>query len=320
MTDDMPDTATDPRWTPSLRAWIVLGVVLQLIIAGWGIWHYYYGFEGEEHTALLVAQVMTPEDMVYPDTEVAVKRGEQLPPVDMDKVTRATDKMLSDGEKLYAQNCASCHGEQGRGNGPSGAGLDPPPRDLTDLEEWTRGTRLSDIFRTLTLGLEGTQMSAYDYLSPQERLGLSHYVQAFAQGQARDTRASLAKLDEDFHLSEGAREPNVIPISMAVDNEVADATPVPRAPDSSRAAELDTQAPAGAALFAALVGEKQLERAAYVLASDSTWTDSPERLREIITAGTPANGFAVAAQRLSADQWRELHRYATLRFRGEGAG
>jgi mono/diheme cytochrome c family protein len=35
------------------------------------------------------------------------------------------------GAKLYATNCASCHGPEGYGDGPAGAQLNPPPANLT---------------------------------------------------------------------------------------------------------------------------------------------------------------------------------------------
>ena len=37
------------------------------------------------------------------------------------------------GRALYAENCAVCHGDGGRGDGPAAAGLTPPPTDLTRL-------------------------------------------------------------------------------------------------------------------------------------------------------------------------------------------
>jgi len=35
------------------------------------------------------------------------------------------------GKKLFAANCASCHGASARGDGPAGAALNPRPADLT---------------------------------------------------------------------------------------------------------------------------------------------------------------------------------------------
>ena len=37
------------------------------------------------------------------------------------------------GKKLFAANCASCHGRAARGDGPAGAALNPKPADLTAM-------------------------------------------------------------------------------------------------------------------------------------------------------------------------------------------
>ena len=38
-----------------------------------------------------------------------------------------------DGQLLYMENCASCHGATGRGDGPAASGLGTPPADLTRI-------------------------------------------------------------------------------------------------------------------------------------------------------------------------------------------
>ena len=38
------------------------------------------------------------------------------------------------GAQLYVRWCASCHGADGRGDGPAAQALTPPPSDLTRLE------------------------------------------------------------------------------------------------------------------------------------------------------------------------------------------
>ncbi len=43
------------------------------------------------------------------------------------------------GQKLYRTHCASCHGAQGRGDGPAGAPLTPRPADLTLSKEHRDG-------------------------------------------------------------------------------------------------------------------------------------------------------------------------------------
>lgn len=39
----------------------------------------------------------------------------------------------STGRMLYLQNCASCHGDTGRGDGPAASGLGTTPADLTQI-------------------------------------------------------------------------------------------------------------------------------------------------------------------------------------------
>ena len=38
------------------------------------------------------------------------------------------------GKVIFTTNCASCHGESGKGDGPVGAALNPHPRDFTKAE------------------------------------------------------------------------------------------------------------------------------------------------------------------------------------------
>ncbi|HSB52427.1 MAG TPA: c-type cytochrome [Dissulfurispiraceae bacterium] len=43
---------------------------------------------------------------------------------------KADEDVLTEGAKIYAEKCASCHGDKGQGDGPQGKDLDPPPSPL----------------------------------------------------------------------------------------------------------------------------------------------------------------------------------------------
>ena len=43
-----------------------------------------------------------------------------------------TPAVLERGRGIYKANCASCHGDSGRGDGPAAGVMKPPPRDHTD--------------------------------------------------------------------------------------------------------------------------------------------------------------------------------------------
>lgn len=46
----------------------------------------------------------------------------------------------TDGAAFFAQNCTSCHGVSGKGDGPLAAGLDGVPADLTQLSASNGGS------------------------------------------------------------------------------------------------------------------------------------------------------------------------------------
>ena len=55
-----------------------------------------------------------------------------VPPEYRGKVSplATSPEIVRDGAKLYAENCASCHGTQGFGDGEAGRDLNPPPANL----------------------------------------------------------------------------------------------------------------------------------------------------------------------------------------------
>jgi cbb3-type cytochrome c oxidase subunit III len=67
---------------------------------------------------------------------------------------------IAAGQKVYAKNCASCHGEGGKGDGKMGAELKPPPSNLTDAE-WKHGTSDGEIFVVIRDGVQKTPMKSF---------------------------------------------------------------------------------------------------------------------------------------------------------------
>ena len=74
------------------------------------------------------------------------------------------------GARVYARQCAVCHGRTGRGDGPGAVDLRPAPRDFTSGEFRFRSTpsgmqpRPEDLERVIRRGLPGTSMPAFDDL------------------------------------------------------------------------------------------------------------------------------------------------------------
>jgi len=86
--------------------------------------------------------------------EAPPSKGKDLPPVDPATVLSPTPTLLDRGAALFKQNCTSCHGDGGRGDGPAAGTLNPKPRNFSQPEKWTRGYRITDIFTTITTGLK----------------------------------------------------------------------------------------------------------------------------------------------------------------------
>ena len=103
------------------------------------------------------------------------------------------------GAPLYAQYCSVCHGDAGAGDGPAGIGLSPPPANLRDAARLDR-LSLYDIYNTLGLGIEGTEMPAFaDQLDDRQRWDVATYIAGFSADSA-------VNQDKPYNLADLARQ------------------------------------------------------------------------------------------------------------------
>ncbi|HMU21884.1 MAG TPA: cytochrome c/FTR1 family iron permease [Sphingorhabdus sp.] len=86
---------------------------------------------------------------------------------------------LAKGAKLYSENCTSCHGANGNGQGPLARGMTPPPIAFTDRER-ARQRSLFALYQVIDQGLEGTAMPSFAQMSDEDRWALAFYVGGFA--------------------------------------------------------------------------------------------------------------------------------------------
>jgi cbb3-type cytochrome c oxidase subunit III len=85
---------------------------------------------------------------------------------------------IAAGQKLYAKNCASCHGESGKGDGKMGAQLKPLPSNLTDAE-WKHGSTDGEIFTVLRDGIKTTPMKSFkSKMTEHELWDVVNYVRS----------------------------------------------------------------------------------------------------------------------------------------------
>jgi mono/diheme cytochrome c family protein len=95
------------------------------------------------------------------------------------------------GKVLFETNCASCHGTSGKGDGPVGAALQPPPRNFTvadfkfDANKDGKPGEDEDLLLVITNGAAAyggsPLMAPWGHLPEQDRLDLIAYVRTFHQ-------------------------------------------------------------------------------------------------------------------------------------------
>ena len=97
---------------------------------------------------------------------------------------------LARARQLFAENCASCHGADGRGDGVAARGMEPPPTDFTDAQRYGQRT-LYGLYSTISAGVDDTAMRGYGELSDEDRWNLAFYTGSLGA----DAGAGQARLD-----------------------------------------------------------------------------------------------------------------------------
>jgi mono/diheme cytochrome c family protein len=137
---------------------------------------------------------------------------------------------LAEGKALFTQlACVSCHGESGRGDGPSAVSLVDDsqmkikPRDFSNPNAFKSGYATKDIVRAILTGFDGTPMPGFAAATSEKNAWkIAYYVESFAKpappavaaraSQNFLAREELGAPDVKIHLTERAwqYDPSVI--------------------------------------------------------------------------------------------------------------
>jgi mono/diheme cytochrome c family protein len=143
--------------------------------------------------------------------------------VELPGAPAATPETIELGKKLYVEiGCVKCHGNLGRGDGPSAPtlmdDLGQPIRAANLTQSWTfrGGSSREDIFRTMTTGFNGTPMPSFaDSLPTEQRWAITDFVASLSDsGGPGYTNLVVAKPVQDpIDLANGAASFQSAPVA-----------------------------------------------------------------------------------------------------------
>lgn len=250
-----------------------------------------------------------PPDTTAPVTDIEIKKARTIAPVDVFKISEPTPELIQKGQEIFNQVCASCHGENGTGTGPASIGLNPAPRNFVSTEGWINGRTISGMYTTLQEGIPESAMISYDFMSPEERFAIIHYIRAtFMQQPPVDSRDDLAALDQLYNLSAGMQMPAQIPVAAAM-NIISEENRGKINKVNSLLEMINKGGNSSAVLFKSVTSDSRVAISALV--NSNSWNRSKNEFKHFLLVNVNQNGFNGNLFNLSESQWDVLFNYLT---------
>jgi mono/diheme cytochrome c family protein len=229
-----------------------------------------------------------------------------IPPVDIMRVGVSSPELVNKGRELFKVNCTTCHGENGQGDGPSASMLNPKPRNFHSLNSWKNGSKVTQIYKTLEEGIPGGGMAPYNYIPPEDRFALIHFIRTFANNQPNDSLNALRQLDATYQLAKGMDVAGQIPVKKALTiiekENVSDDAYI-----QTVAKQITGSDNFGADLLKRVsFDENKVVTSVVHMKSGVRNVDD---FIKIVSADPIHSGFKVTIVRLSAHEWTELYQY-----------
>lgn len=159
-------------------------------LASFGFSILFFGFISFVYKGPNLNEVKEP---VESGAEQVVAKNDDSGPVDISGVAKPwepNELMVKHGKNVFSLQCAVCHGAQGHGDGPAGAGLNPRPRNLVE-GHWKKGGDSIALYETLLHGIPGSSMASFAHLPKADRWALVQFIHSITQNVVKDDSAKL---------------------------------------------------------------------------------------------------------------------------------
>ncbi|MCB0390867.1 MAG: c-type cytochrome [Bdellovibrionales bacterium] len=135
-----------------------------------------------------VQKAMSADQSQQPQSESApaVAAGKKEPTGDP---WVSSPEMIAQGKEVYSKNCAVCHGNEGKGDGPGSGGM---ARNLVE-GQWKAGGDSISLFKTIAGGLPGTTMVSFKHIPKNDRWALVHFIRSITQNKVKDDPKAVAE-------------------------------------------------------------------------------------------------------------------------------
>ncbi len=257
------------------------------------------------------------------DTTTVVKdlpliKPSVAPAADIMSLGQPSDELINKGKTIFNNSCVACHGAGGKGDGAAAGALVPKPRNFTSPDGWINGSKISGIYKTLSEGIKGSAMVAFDTFSPKDKFALAQYIRkAFVQNPPEDSQDDLTKLAQTYKLSTGGKSsgqasaqgqsnPGQIPIK--------DAMVLVEQDGQSRyqkimevLKQISSDPGSGADIFNKIVDDKV--KALTMLSASDEWHNNEKVFVDLIVNELDQDGFNDKVHSLSDSDWDTFYNY-----------
>ncbi|MCL5028796.1 MAG: cytochrome c [Bacteroidetes bacterium] len=239
------------------------------------------------------------------------------PAADIMSLSQPNDALVAKGKIIYTTNCVSCHGADGKGDGVAAGALVPKPRNFTSLDSWINGPKISGIFKTLSEGIKGSAMVAFDVISSKDKLALAQYIRkTFVPNPPEDSKDDLTDLAKKYKLSvggqssgqtaQGQTNPGQIPIKDAMVLVEQDSQEkYQKIIDVLK--QISSDPGSGADIFNKVVDDKI--KALTMLSSTDEWHNNEKVFVDLIVNELGQDGFNDKVHFLSDSDWDTFYNY-----------